>query len=158
MRFLPLPLAAVLSATVLVLTAPVQAAAVPAIQITRIWYDSPGSPDSGANSSLNGEYVRLTNTTRKAVSLTGWTVRDETRRADHVYTFGTFTLGGGKTVTLRTGKGRDGATTVYWGRSGGTLAYIWNQAKDTAYLRNPSGTLVDSCSYNSSRADYINCA
>ncbi|MBB2744169.1 UNVERIFIED_ORG: hypothetical protein FHR35_004005 [Microbispora rosea subsp. rosea] len=44
-----------------------------------------------------------------------------------------------------------------WGRSGGTLAYIWNQAKDKAYLRNVSGALVDSCAYNSSRQDYKIC-
>lgn len=158
MRSLPLAFAAVLAAATLVPALPVHAAAVPTVQITRIWYNSPGSPDSGANSSLNGEYIQVKNTTRRAVSLKGWTIRDMTRRSDHVYTFGAFTLGAGKTVTLRTGKGKDTSTTRYWGRSGGTLAYIWNQTKDTGYLRNPTGKLVDSCSYNSSRAEYVNCA
>ncbi|GAA3082669.1 lamin tail domain-containing protein [Streptosporangium carneum] len=158
MRFLPLALAAALSVPLLAPAVPVHAAAAPAIQITRIWYNSPGSPDFGANSSLNGEYVQIKNTTRKAVSLKGWTVRDKTRRDDHIYTFGAFTLSGGKTVTLRTGKGRNSATTRYWGRSGGTLAYIWNQSKDTAYLRDPSGTLIDSCSYNSAKVEYVDCA
>ncbi|ETK33443.1 hypothetical protein MPTA5024_24520 [Microbispora sp. ATCC PTA-5024] len=137
--------------------APPAYAAGPAVRISKIYYDSPGSPDFGANSSLNGEYVQLKNVTKKAVSLKGWTVRDDTRRSDHVYTFGTFTLGAGKTVTLRTGKGKNSATTRYWGRSGGTFAYIWNQVKDTAYLRNTSGTLVDSCSYNSARYAYKVC-
>ncbi|MEV4094448.1 lamin tail domain-containing protein [Streptosporangium saharense] len=158
MRSLPLAFAAVLAAATLVPALPVHAAAVPTVQITRIWYNSPGSPDAGANSSLNGEYIQVKNTTRRAVSLKGWTIRDTTRRSDHVYTFGAFTLGAGKTVTLRTGKGKDTLTTRYWGRSGGTLAYIWNQTKDTGYLRDPSGKLVDSCSYNSSRAEYVNCA
>ncbi|TQS13650.1 lamin tail domain-containing protein [Microbispora hainanensis] len=132
-------------------------AAGPAVQITKIYFDSPGSPDNGANSSLNGEYVQIKNTTKKAVGLKDWTVRDDTKRSDHVSTFGRFTLGAGKTVTLRTGRGKNTSTTVYWGRSGGTLAYIWNQTKDKAFLRNASGKLVDSCAYNSSRQDYKIC-
>lgn len=136
---------------------PAQAKA-PAVQITKIFYDSPGSPDNGANSSVNGEWIQLRNFSKKAVSLKGWTVRDETRRADHVYTFGVFTLKPGKTVTLRSGKGKDTATTRYWQRSGqGTFTYIWNQTSDTGYLHNASGKLVDSCSYDSSRDDYVIC-
>jgi hypothetical protein len=34
----------------------------------------------------------------------------------------------------------------YWGRA----AYVWNNTGDTAYVRNPSGTLIDSCSWGSS--------
>ncbi|MEO3793376.1 lamin tail domain-containing protein [Nonomuraea sp. B10E15] len=148
--------AALLAASAAVAAQPAYAAA-PAVQITKIYYDSPGSPDSGANSSLNGEYVQIKNMTRKAVNLAGWTVRDRTRRADHIYTFGRLTLRAGKTVTLRTGRGKNTTTTRYWGRSGGTLAYIWNQASDAAYLRNASGKLVDSCSYNSTRQAYKIC-
>ncbi|MBD3137112.1 lamin tail domain-containing protein [Microbispora bryophytorum] len=148
--------AAAVAAGVVAVSQPAYAAG-PAIRITKIYYDSPGSPDFGANSSLNGEYVQIKNTTKKAVSLKGWTVRDDTKRSDHVYTFGPFTLGAGKTVTLRTGRGKDTSTTLYWGRSGGTLAYIWNQTKDKAYLRNASGALVGSCAYNSSRQDYKIC-
>ncbi|MER5622613.1 lamin tail domain-containing protein [Streptosporangium sp. NPDC002544] len=106
---------------------------------------------------MNGEYAQIKNMTKKAVSLKGWTLRDKTKRPDHVHTFGTFTLGAGKTVTVRTGKSKNTATTLYWGRSGGTFAYIWNQDKDTAYLRNASGTLVDSCSYSSTRHGYKIC-
>ncbi len=107
---------------------------------------------------MNGEYIQIKNVSRKAVSLTGWTVRDETERSDHVYRFTAFTLKPGKTVTLRSGKGKNTATTRYWQRSGqGTFTYIWNQTSDTGYLRNAAGKLVDSCSYNSSRDDYIVC-
>ncbi|WP_030455361.1 lamin tail domain-containing protein [Herbidospora cretacea] len=142
---------------VAVVAQPAQAKA-PAVQITKIFYDSPGSPDNGANNSVNGEWIQLRNFSKKAVSLRGWTVRDETRRADHVYTFGAFTLKPGKTVTLRSGKGKDTATTRYWQRSGqGTFTYIWNQTSDTGYLHNASGKLVDSCSYDSSRDDYVIC-
>ncbi|SDL09420.1 lamin tail domain-containing protein [Nonomuraea jiangxiensis] len=150
--------AAVLAAGMVVAVSQPAGAAGPAVQIAKIYYDSPGSPDSGSNSSLNGEYVQLKNITKKAVSLKGWTVRDKTSQPDHVYMFGTFTLGPGKTVTLRTGKGKDTPTIRYWNRTGGTtFAYIWNQTADTAYLRNAAGKLVDSCSYNSSRADYKLC-
>ncbi|MGN9839648.1 lamin tail domain-containing protein [Nonomuraea sp. H19] len=156
MRIRSLLTATALAAGVVVVSQPAYAAG-PAIQFTKIYYDSPGSPDFGANSSLNGEYAQIKNTTKKAISLKGWTLRDKTNRSDHVYTFGTFTLGAGKTVTLRTGKGKNTTTTRYWNRSGGTFAYIWNQAKDTAYLRNASGKLIDSCPYNSARYDYKIC-
>ncbi|WP_318272417.1 lamin tail domain-containing protein [Microbispora triticiradicis] len=154
----PVPLGLLVAAvTVPQLAVPAQAAT-PAVQITKIYYNSPGSPDNGSNSSLNGEYVQIRNTTRKAVSLEGWTMRDKTKQAGHVYTFGAVTLKAGKTIILRTGRGKDTSTTLYWGRSGGgTFAYIWNQDKDTAYLRNPSGKLIDSCSYNNSRAAFVNC-
>ncbi|GAA2511898.1 lamin tail domain-containing protein [Pilimelia columellifera] len=132
------------------LAAPAPAsAAAPVIMITKIWYDSPGT-DRGANASLNAEYVQLRNTTRTRRSLTGWTVRDTAR---HVYTFGTFNLNAGATVTLRTGIGTNTATNRYWGRR----AYVWNNDRDTAILRNASGVQIDSCAYNSTRYDYRNC-
>lgn len=156
-RSLSLALAAAALAVAFVPVVPAQAAALPAVQFVKIYYNSPGSPDNGANSSLNGEWAQLKNTTRKAIDLKGWTLRDKTSAPDHVYTFGTFTLGAGKTVTVRTGKGTNTSTTRYWGRSGGTFAYIWNQTADTGYIRNPSGKLIDSCSYNNSRAASVNC-
>ncbi|MEU9833689.1 lamin tail domain-containing protein [Streptosporangium sp. NPDC048047] len=157
MRPLPLALFAAALTLPFVSIAPAQAATLPAVQFVKIYYNSPGSPDNGANSSLNGEWAQLRNTTRKAINLKGWTLRDKTAAPDHVYTFDAFTLGAGKTVTVRTGKGRNTSTTRYWGRSGGTFAYIWNQASDTGYVRNPSGKLIDSCSYNNSRAASVNC-
>jgi len=151
LRTRSLLMAAVLATGMVTLSQPAHAAG-PAVRIAKIYYNSPGSPDNGGNKSLNGEYAQIKNMTKKAVSLKGWTLRDETKRSDHIYTFGAFTLGAGKTVTVRTGKGKNTTTNLYWGRSGGTFAYIWNQAKDTGYLRNASGKLVHSCSYNSSRS------
>ncbi|MFC5830842.1 lamin tail domain-containing protein [Nonomuraea insulae] len=156
MHIRSLLMAAALASVVVAISQPAYAAG-PVIQINKIYYDSPGSPDFGANSSLNGEYAQIKNRTKQAVSLKGWTLRDKTNRSDHVYTFGTFTLGAGKTITVRTGKGKNTTITRYWNRSGGTLAYIWNQDADTAYLRNASGMLIDSCSYNSTRYDYKIC-
>ncbi|MFE7775004.1 lamin tail domain-containing protein [Streptomyces sp. NPDC057445] len=135
------------AAGLLLLPSPAQAAG--SVHLYKIYYDSPGS-DRGANSSLNAEYVQIRNTTSAAVSLKGWTVTDA---ANHRYTFGTFTLGKGKTVTIRTGKGTATSTNLYQGRSW----YVWNNDKDTATLKKPAGTRVDTCSYNSTRADYKMC-
>ena len=68
--------------------APQAAAAKARIAISEIWYNSPGK-DTGANASLNHEWVELHNNTAKAISLAKWTLRD---KAGHVYTFGMFTL------------------------------------------------------------------
>jgi len=125
------------------------AAAAPAVSISKIYYDSPGS-DKGANTSLNGEYVTLKNSTTKTQTITGWTVRDA---ANHVYTFPTTKIAAGGTIKVHTGKGTNSGAHRYWGKSW----YVWNNDKDTATLRTGSGSTVDTCSYNSTRADYKNC-
>ncbi|WP_308201309.1 lamin tail domain-containing protein [Carbonactinospora thermoautotrophica] len=131
----------------LALAAPAQAAS--PVQIYKVYYDSPGA-DTGSNTSLNAEYVVLKNTGRSAVSLTGWTLRDA---RGYVYTFGTFTLGAGKAVVVRTGKGTNSSTHRYWGRTW----YVWNNTGDTATLRTRSGSLVDTCSWNRVGSDYRYC-
>ncbi|MFD8562941.1 lamin tail domain-containing protein [Streptosporangium canum] len=149
MRILPLAVAAAALA-VLAPAVPAQAAALPAVQIMKVYYDSPGS-DLRSNASLNGEYVTIKNTTRRAIDLAGWTLRDKT---GYTYTFGgDVLLGAGKKFTIRSGQGSDGTSSVFWGRR----AYVWNNDRDAAYIRNASARLVDSCSYNSTRADWINC-
>lgn len=125
------------------------AEAVSVVRMYRIWYDSPGT-DTRTNTSINTEYVIIKNYAATSRPLTGWTVRDI---AGHVYTFGTFTLGGGKTVVLRTGKGTNTSATRYWGYA----SYVWNNDKDTGYLRNGAGTLQHTCAYNSTAVDYKNC-
>ncbi|WP_203971920.1 lamin tail domain-containing protein [Planotetraspora silvatica] len=119
------------------------------IQISKIYYDAPGT-DTSANTSVNGEYVQIKNVATSAKSLTGWTLHD---KAISTYTFGTFTLGAGKTVTVRTGKGTNTSTTRYWGRT----SAVWNNDTDAAYLRNPAKTLIDYCSYDSTKVDYKTC-
>jgi hypothetical protein len=121
------------------LTAPPANAANP-IQFGKIQYDSPGS-DTGANASINAEYVIIRNTSTRTVALTGWTVRDA---LPTVYKFGTFSLGAGKTVVLRTGKGTNSATTRYWGMS----RYVWNNPGDMAILRNAAGATMDTCAWS----------
>jgi hypothetical protein len=122
---------------VLALVAPGASAA---IRIKTIYFDSPGA-DTGSNSSLNAEWIRLKNTGTTARKLTNWTVRD---LSNHVYRFGTYTLGAGKTVTIHSGNGSNTAANRYWRSSG----YIWNNDGDRATLKKPNGTVVDRCSYS----------
>jgi hypothetical protein len=113
------------------------------IQFSKIVYDSPGK-DTGSNTSLNGEYVRLTNKTTRTIDLKGWSVRDA---ANHVYGFSSsVSLRAGKTLYIHTGKGTNGkpdSAHRYWGRTG----YIWNNGGDTAILRTSTGKTIDSCKY-----------
>jgi hypothetical protein len=121
------------------------------IKIYEIYYNSPGSPDSGSNSSLNGEWIQLKNTCTTGKNLSGYRIRDV---ANHWYTISTnFTLGAGKKVKIHTGSGSNTSTDRYWGQHW----YVWNQDKDTAYLYNSSGTKIRTCSYSNSSASYKFC-
>lgn len=146
----PALLALATTVTMLVVGALPAQAATPAVQITKVYYDSPGS-DLRSNTSLNGEYVVVKNTTTKAINMGGWVISDKT---GYRYAFRSgVTLKAGKTYTLRTGTGHDGTSGVFWNRG----AYVWNNDKDTAYVRRSDGKLIDSCSYSSTRVDYTNC-
>ncbi|GAA3632845.1 lamin tail domain-containing protein [Microlunatus ginsengisoli] len=126
------------------LATPAEAAS-PKVQITRVYVNAPG-PDGHTNKSVNGEYVRIKNKGKKSVSLKGYTLRD---RQHHVYTFGTFTLKPGKTVTVHTGKGKNTSGTLYMGRGW----HIWNNSGgDSATLKNAGGGKVDSCSWKTVRS------
>ncbi|BCJ59774.1 lamin tail domain-containing protein [Micromonospora endophytica] len=125
-------------------------AATPAIEITKVYYDSPGT-DNRSNSSLNAEYVKLTNRRSSTINLKNWTLRD---KANHVYTFsGNVKLAKGKSLIIRTGKGTNTASTRYWGSGN----YIWNNTGDTAYLRNASGKQIDKCAWSTKGNGYTNC-
>ncbi|MFB8405074.1 lamin tail domain-containing protein [Streptomyces sp. NPDC055912] len=132
-----------------ILLLPTQAQAAGSVHLYKIYYDSPGT-DRHSNSSLNAEYVQIRNTTGAAVNLRGWTLTDA---SNHKYTFGNFTLGKGKIVTVRTGRGTNSAANVYQNRG----AYVWNNDRDTATLKKSNGTRIDTCSYNSTRVDYKWC-
>jgi hypothetical protein len=120
------------------------------IQITKIYYNSPGS-DSGSNTSLNAEYVVLKNKGTTTKNLYAWTVRDY---QGHVYKFGTFYLKPGYSVTIHTGKGTNSSTSRYWGLSW----YVWNNSGyDRAALKNASGTAMDYCAYTGTSTGYLYC-
>jgi hypothetical protein len=119
-------------------SAPVASAA-PCVVIYRVYFDSPGS-DTGSNTSLNAEWIKLHNRCSTNKSLTSWRIKD---KAGHRYVFGTYTLKAGAYVAVHTGKGTNTATNRYWGQGW----YIWNNTGDTAYLVNSAGTRVDTCTF-----------
>lgn len=135
--------------SLLLVTSTVSADAAGPIQLGKINYNSPGS-DYATNASVNGEYVIIKNFGSSARSMTGWTLRDA---ANHVYKFGTFTLGAGKSVTVRTGKGTSTSATRYWGAG----YHVWNNAGDKAYLRTASGAAIDYCAWTSNGPGYKSC-
>ncbi|MYS20303.1 Lamin Tail Domain [Streptomyces sp. DvalAA-14] len=142
--------AAVTAAAAGIAVAPTPAgAATGSLHLYEIYYNSPGS-DTGSVKSLDAEWVKITNSTSKPVSLTKWTLTDASR---HVYTFGSFTLAAGRTVAVHTGKGTNTSTNRYQGRSW----YVWNNDKDTATLRKSTGATVDTCSYNTTKFAYRWC-
>ncbi len=132
--------AVVLTGAAVLTTAGTADAASP-VRISKIYYNSPGADDR-SNTSLNAEYVVLRNTTTRSQTVTGWTLRDA---AGHVYTFPTTSIAAGATVTVHTGKGTNRTGHRYWQRG----SYVWNNDRDTAYLRTRAGTLQSTCSYNS---------
>jgi hypothetical protein len=119
------------------------------IQIDKIYYNSPGR-DTGSNSSLNHEWVRLVNTSSSNISLTHWTLRDA---AGHVFRFATYTLGSHSTVKIRTGHGSPTQTNRHWNHSW----YIWNNTGDTARLKDNLGGKVDTCRYTGTNTGYVYC-
>ncbi len=108
-------------------------------QWSRHWVDIVTvHPDAEGHDTqnLNDEYICLRNPGNASVSLGGWTVKDE---ATNQYTFSTFQLAPGATITLRTGSGSDTSTDRYWGSS----SAVWNNAGDTVFVRDENGYLVD---------------
>ena len=116
--------------------------------IYRAYYNSPGT-DTRTNASLNAEYIMLRNTSGVVKVITGWTLRD---KQNHVYKFPTTRLNPGQYITVHTGRGTNNAAHRYWGSGN----YIWNNTGDTAYLRTPTGALVDYCSWGAT-GSYKNC-
>ncbi|GAA4592829.1 hypothetical protein BJY16_000767 [Actinoplanes octamycinicus] len=119
------------------------------VRFTKIQYNAPGR-DTRTNTSIAGEYFRLTNKTSKTVTLTGWTVRD---RAGNTYKFSTYGLGAGKSVTVRTGKGKNSTYTRYWGRT----YHVWNNTGDSATLRTGGNKTIDSCTWSSAGKGHTSC-
>ncbi|MFJ5779932.1 lamin tail domain-containing protein [Streptomyces sp. NPDC093094] len=115
----------------------------PRVEISAVQYDSPGRDDR-SNRSLNREWVELTNTTRRAVDLDGWTLEDED---GHTYTFEGYRLPGRATVRIHTGVGRDTRTDLYQDRRN----YVWDNRSDTATLRNDRDRFIDDESWGNDR-------
>ncbi|GHC66623.1 hypothetical protein GCM10010349_39400 [Streptomyces flavofungini] len=143
-------LAATAVAAPLLVAAPASAAAHQGgLHLGFIQYDSPGR-DTGSNSSLNAEWVNIHNNTRSAIQLKGYKLKDNT---GYTYTFGSYKIGAGKTVKVRTGKGTNASGVRYWGRG----SYVWNNTSDKARLLKPSGAHRDSCSWTTRDHGTKNC-
>jgi hypothetical protein len=125
---------------------PASAATVPVVYIHEIQY-SPAGPDTPVTTAkLDGEWVLLTNTTGKSVTMTNWTLRD---KEGHVYRFPSFVLKAHASVEVHTGTGKNSATNLYWGhKPTASTSYVWNNSGlETATLKNAAGATIDTRSY-----------
>jgi micrococcal nuclease len=107
------------------------------VAITDVQHD----PDGNDNYRLTQEYVTFQNTCTRAIGMDAWTVKDA---GTSQYTFDAYTLQPDGAVTLRTGRGDDNATDVYWGQR----QAVWNNDGDALYLRDDSGQQVTYTRYN----------
>lgn len=114
------------------------------IKICNVNYDAPKDD----NYNLNGEWVRICNTGNQDVNMSGWILYDEAYRKgtarDHIFRFPSgFVLRPGSSVTIHTGIGTQTSSELYFGRSAGDYAAIWNNDGDCAYLVDSKGNIVD---------------
>ena len=108
-----------------------------ALKIVQIKADAPGSDIENPN----GEWIEIGNQGNQPLQMQGYTLKDE---ANHIYTFGNFTVGVGASFRLFSGQGQNSPTELYWGLSGES---VWNNDSDAAFLRDAAGNLVDTYAY-----------
>lgn len=107
------------------------------LKIVDIQADAPGRD----NENPNGEWVEIANQGDQPVPMQGYTLKDE---ANHIYTFGNFTVQPGASFRLFSGRGQAGQAELYWGLVNES---VWNNDSDSAFLRDPQGALVDVFAY-----------
>jgi micrococcal nuclease len=86
------------------------------------------------------EWVEVTNEGGDIVEVTGFTLKDE---ANHIFTFPQLILLPGGSVRVYTGVGMNTTDTLFWGLA----ETVWNDDGDAAFLRDPTGAIVDTFSY-----------
>jgi len=104
------------------------------VTITDILWDSP-VPDE-----VSGEYVTLQNVDEHPIQMQNWQIIDI---QDNNYTFPSFVLQPGATVTIHNCTGQNNASNLYTG----TCEATWNNGGDTATLLNTIAEVVDTYSY-----------
>ena len=119
----------------------------PRIIIEHINHNPPGKDTT---ERLNEEFVVLENEGDEIVSLSGWTLKDETTTGErrHVYKFPqTVSLSSREKAYVHTGlgqdsfqKGKPSRWNLFWGRR----SFVWNNEGDTATLFDAEGNKVDS--------------
>ena len=144
-RFLAMLLAVLVVAIPLAISPPAAEAVVKKpLDIVKVYYNPPGK-DYSKNSEYVKEYIQVKNTGTKPLTLTGYVLRDN---GPQKFTFPKGTkIAPGKTLTIRSGKGKNTSSTLYWNKS----SSIWNNTGDTARLHNSKGTLLESCKYKGVR-------
>ncbi|MEU3829950.1 lamin tail domain-containing protein [Streptomyces sp. SID486] len=113
------------------------------VYISEARFDSPGREDR-SNKSLNAEWIKITNDSRRSVNLDGWTLSD---RDGRTYTFHHYRLDARASVKVHTGIGRDSKKDLYQDRRN----YVWDNS-DTATLRNDHRRFVDDLSWGHHRS------
>lgn len=154
----------VLATATMMLAAPMLAPAAQAahaVKFSRWVVDLPGN-DKVTAANLNKEYITLTNTTAKTITIGGYRVSD--RGSKHVYVIPKgFKLGAKKSVVIRSGQGKNSSTTLYWGQAVKGLkpvsrnSFVWNNSGETATLRNAAGKAVHVCTYKKNKSGSTSC-
>lgn len=102
------------------------------VRIVNVQADAPGND----NQNVNGEWVELENNGAHPINLEGFRLSDE---SNNEYIFPAYTLDPGEHVRIYSGQGTWQEGALYWG----SRDPIWNNSGDVAYLRTPTGELVD---------------
>lgn len=105
-----------------------------------LWTPSSTPLNITALNPVGEEWVEITNEGADIVEITGFTLKDE---ANHIYTFPQMVLLPGTSMRLYTGTGINTTETLYWGLT----EAVWNDDGDAAFLRDPSGAIVDTFMY-----------
>jgi len=104
-------------------------------------------PADPTNLDAHAPYVRIANLSNKETRLAGYMLSSESGRR---YVFPDVVVDPGYTVIISGKQGVDGndgdrQTIVHW------PGMVWDDREDTAYLMNPTGTVVDSFHYKGRR-------
>lgn len=104
----------------------------PTTVVVAVIADAPGRDDE----NLNGEYVVIENVTGESISLTGWTIKDES--SVHRYRFPDgLQLEPGARMVVLTGCGDNTPGRLYWCSDGP----VWDNQGDTAFLVDDQGAV-----------------
>jgi len=99
---------------------------------------------TGINSTA--EWIEIANLGNNA-DMTGWTLRDSSTTASHIFTFPAFVFYSNSSVRIYGADANAGCianmTTLCWGSS----VNVWNADNDVATLKNAEGTVITSYSY-----------
>ncbi|MEV7452305.1 lamin tail domain-containing protein [Streptomyces nigra] len=153
MRIRTIATTAVAAGALAALTAaPAQAAEYSsALKIRGIQYDAPGRDSNAcATGNTDDEYLTIKNySSGSTVNLKGYVVKD---KAGNRFTFtANHYLQPGDYVKLRGGRGTDSdARNVVYRDN---CNFMWNNDKDTIYLKKPSGAGADTHAYTKSQND-----